>query len=195
MTLREVKSIVQNHMTGTWYLNPSVISGTLNWNYIINFKIGIIKCGIAVRIKRNTVCKHCKGNRAWCRWLSLLFKTIFTCIWSGIPSCVRGAQSPLGWIENLSVALADWGCIECHKNSMTATCSLQLQLAVEHLRHGWSTLRYAVSAKRTPDLEGSGWKWPVSCCCRAVAQSCLTLWCHGRRRTRLPWPSLSPWIC
>ena len=33
------------------------------------------------------------------------------------------------------------------------------------------------------------------CCCCSVAKSCLTLWPHELQHTRLPCPSLSPWIC
>ena len=33
------------------------------------------------------------------------------------------------------------------------------------------------------------------CSCCSVTKSCLTLWLHGLQRTRLPCPSLSPWVC
>ena len=32
-------------------------------------------------------------------------------------------------------------------------------------------------------------------CCRAVTESCPTLWPHGRQHARLPCPSPSPWVC
>ena len=33
------------------------------------------------------------------------------------------------------------------------------------------------------------------CCCCSVTKSCLTLWPHELQHTRLPCPSLSPWVC
>ena len=104
LNLREVKSIVQNHMTRTWFLNPSVISGTLNW------KIGIIKCGLAVRLQRNTACQStvkaiehgADGHLCFLKESSPAFELEFHPVSEEL-------NPPLGWIENLSVALADWG--------------------------------------------------------------------------------------
>ena len=33
-----------------------------------------------------------------------------------------------------------------------------------------------------------------NCCC-SITKSCQTLWPHGLQHTRLPCPSLSPWVC
>ena len=104
LNLREVKSIVQNHMTRTWFLNPSVISGTLNW------KIGIIKCGLAVRPQRNTACQStvkaiehgADGHLCFLKESSPAFELEFHPVSEEL-------NPPLGWIENLSVAVADWG--------------------------------------------------------------------------------------
>ena len=103
LNLREVKSIVQNHMTRTWYLNPSVINGTLNC------KIEIIKWHCCENQKKCSMLKHCKGNRGWCRWSSLLFKTFSPAFELESYPVSEELNLPLGWIENLSVALADWG--------------------------------------------------------------------------------------
>ena len=103
LNLREVKSVVQNHMTRTWYLNPSVINGTLNC------KIEIIKWHCCENQKKCSMLKHCKGNRGWCRWSSLLFKTFSPAFELESYPVSEELNLPLGWIENLSVALADWG--------------------------------------------------------------------------------------
>ena len=104
LNLREIKSVVQNHMARTWYLNPSIISGTLNC------KMRIIKCGVAVRIKRNIACQSTvKLSRACCRWSSLLFKPVSPSFELKFQPVSEELNLPLGWIENLLVALADWG--------------------------------------------------------------------------------------
>lgn len=70
--------------------------------------MGIIKCGVAVRIKRNAYSKS-KLNRAWYRWSSLLLKPVSPSFELEFQPVSEELNLPLGWIEKLLVALADWG--------------------------------------------------------------------------------------
>lgn len=112
-SLRELKACVQNHMARTQYWTPSIVSGTLNC------KMGIIECGVAIRIKGNIACQNTVKAVEHGTGGHFCFLPCLTWIWAGIPSSVRGAQPLLGVKRKPVHGSGWWGNVE---NVMRLDC-------------------------------------------------------------------------